>query len=67
MSNFDHPSLVKNINQSVAVLRKAQPQAMAGFGQLAKAAMAAGSISEKHNSIQSGRPGSAPRPAMRQT
>ena len=51
MSNFDHPSLVKNINQSVAVLRKAQPEAMAGFGQLAKAAMAAGSISEKHKEL----------------
>jgi hypothetical protein len=42
MTNFDHPTLVKNIKQSVAVLRKAQPEAMAGFRQLAKAAMAPG-------------------------
>lgn len=51
MSNFDHPTLVKNINQSVAVLRKAQPEAIAGFGQLARAAMAPGIISEKHKEL----------------
>jgi AhpD family alkylhydroperoxidase len=32
-------------------LRKAQPEAMQGFGQLAKAAMANGAVSEKHKEL----------------
>jgi AhpD family alkylhydroperoxidase len=51
MSTFDHPALIKNISQSMAELRKAQPEAMQGFGQLAKAAMATGAVSEKHKEL----------------
>ena len=51
MSSFDHPALIQRINQSAASLRKGQPEAMQGFGQLAKAAMAPGQISEKHKEL----------------
>ena len=51
MSTFDHPTLIQNINQSLSGLRKAQPEAMQGFGQLAKAAMAEGAVSEKHKEL----------------
>ncbi|PUE23627.1 alkylhydroperoxidase [Limnohabitans sp. JirII-29] len=51
MSSFDHPTLIQNISQSMGALRKAQPEAMQGFGQLAKVAMAVGAISEKHKEL----------------
>lgn len=51
MSSFDHPALIQDISKSMASLRKAQPDAMQGFGQLAKAAMSAGAISEKHKEL----------------
>jgi AhpD family alkylhydroperoxidase len=51
MSTFDHPSLVKNINDSLLGLRKAQPEAMQAFGQLARAAMSEGSVSTKHKEL----------------
>ena len=51
VSTFDHPTLIQNINQSLGGLRKAQPEAMQGFGQLAKAAMAEGAVSEKHKEL----------------
>jgi AhpD family alkylhydroperoxidase len=51
MSTFDHPTLIQNINQSLSGLRKAQPEAMQGFGQLAKAAMSEGAVSEKHKEL----------------
>jgi AhpD family alkylhydroperoxidase len=51
MSTFDHPSLIQNINHSLSGLRKSQPEAMQGFGQLAKAAMAEGVVSEKHKEL----------------
>jgi AhpD family alkylhydroperoxidase len=51
MSSFDHPSLIQNISKSMATLRKSQAEAMQGFGQLAKASMATGSISEKHKEL----------------
>jgi AhpD family alkylhydroperoxidase len=51
MSTFDHKALVQNISQSMASLRKAQPEAMQGFGQLAKAAMAEGVVSAKHKEL----------------
>jgi len=35
----------------MASLRKAQPEAMQGFGQLAKAAMAEGVVSAKHKEL----------------
>ena len=51
MSSFDHPTLIQNISKSMATLRKTQTEAMQGFGQLAKAAMATGAISEKHKEL----------------
>jgi AhpD family alkylhydroperoxidase len=51
MSSFDHTSLVQSLNQGMSRLRKAQPEAMQGFGQLAKAAMASGTIGEKHKEL----------------
>jgi AhpD family alkylhydroperoxidase len=51
MSTFDHTTLIKNINDNMAPLRKAQPEAMQGFGQLAKAAMAEGAVSAKHKEL----------------
>lgn len=51
MSTFDHTGLIKNINENLAGLRKAQPEAMQGFGQLAKAAMTEGSVSAKHKEL----------------
>lgn len=37
MSTFDHTGLIQDINECLAPFRKAQPDAMAGFGQLARA------------------------------
>jgi AhpD family alkylhydroperoxidase len=51
MSTFDHPALIQNISQSLVSFRKSQPEAMQGFGQLAKAAMASGAIEEKHKEL----------------
>ena len=51
MSSFDHPTLIQNIGKSMATLRKCQTEAMQGFGQLAKSAMATGAISEKHKEL----------------
>ena len=51
MSTFDHPALVKNINENLAPFRKSQGEAMQGFAQLAKAAMAEGSVSAKHKEL----------------
>ena len=51
MTSFDHPTLIQNIAQSMATLRKAQPDAMQGFGQLAKVSMKEGSLSEKHKEL----------------
>ena len=51
MSTFEHSTLIQNINANLAPLRKAQPEAMQGFSQLAKASMAEGSISAKHKEL----------------
>jgi len=51
MSTFDHTGLIQKINANLAPLRKAQPEAMQGFGQLAKASMADGAISAKHKEL----------------
>ncbi len=51
MSTFDHTTLIQNINENLGPLRKAQPEAMLGFSQLAKAAMAEGVISEKNKEL----------------
>jgi AhpD family alkylhydroperoxidase len=51
MSSLDHTALVQSLNQGMSRLRKAQPAAMQGFGQLAKAAMTSGTIDEKHKEL----------------
>lgn len=51
MSTFDHSTLIKHINENITPLRKAQSEAMAGFGQLAKASMADGALSAKHKEL----------------
>ena len=51
MSTFDHSGLIKNINENLAPLRKAQPEAMQAFGNLARAAMAEGVVSTKHKEL----------------
>lgn len=51
MANFDHSGLMQDINASLAPFRKAQPTAMAGFGQLAKAAITDGELSGKQKEL----------------
>jgi len=51
MSTFDHASLIKNINANLAPLRKAQPEAMQGFSQLAAASMKEGAVSAKNKEL----------------
>jgi alkylhydroperoxidase/carboxymuconolactone decarboxylase family protein YurZ len=51
MSTFDHVGLIKDINTNLAPLRKAQPEAMQAFGQLATAAMKEGAVSAKHKEL----------------
>jgi AhpD family alkylhydroperoxidase len=51
MSTFDHAGLIQNINESLAPFRKAQPEAMQAFGQLARSAMAEGTVSAKHKEL----------------
>ena len=48
MSSFDHSALIQNINAQLGPFRKTQSEAMTGFGQLAKASLAEGALSEKH-------------------
>lgn len=51
MSTFEHAELIQYINESLTPFRKSQSQAMQGFGQLAKAAMAEGAISAKNKEL----------------
>jgi AhpD family alkylhydroperoxidase len=51
MSTFDHTGLIQNISAQLGPFRKSQTEAMQGFGQLAKAAMAEGAVSEKHKEL----------------
>ncbi len=51
MSTFDHVGLIKNINDNLGPFRKAQSEALQGFGQLARAAMAEGAVSAKHKEL----------------
>jgi len=51
MSTFDHVGLIKDINTNLSPLRKAQPEAMQAFGQLAGAAMKEGTLSSKHKEL----------------
>ena len=51
MSTFDHAGLMQGLNEGLSPFRKAQPEAMTGFGQLARAAMAEGAVSAKHKEL----------------
>ncbi|WP_310645908.1 carboxymuconolactone decarboxylase family protein [Limnohabitans sp.] len=51
MSTFDHANLIQGITESLGQFRKSQPDAMQGFGQLAKSAMAEGAVSTKHKEL----------------
>ena len=51
MSTFDHHSLIQNINHQLGPFRKSQSEALAGFGQLARASMAEGAISARHKEL----------------
>jgi AhpD family alkylhydroperoxidase len=51
MSSFDHETLVASINSNLAPFRKAQPEAMTAFGQLAKAALAEGEVPAKYKEL----------------
>ncbi|NVO07456.1 MAG: carboxymuconolactone decarboxylase family protein [Rhodoferax sp.] len=51
MSSFDPTGLMQNINANLAPFRKSQPEAMQGFGQLARASMAEGALSAKHKEL----------------
>jgi AhpD family alkylhydroperoxidase len=51
MSTFNHTELIQNINENLMPLRKAQPDAMAAFGQMARSAMAEGVVSAKHKEL----------------
>ena len=51
MSSFAHTGLIKDINDNLAPLRKAQPEAMQAFGQLARAAMGEGALSAKNKEL----------------
>jgi AhpD family alkylhydroperoxidase len=43
--------LIAGSNDGLAAVRKAQPEAMAGFGQLARAAMGDGALSARHKEL----------------
>ena len=51
MALFDHTGLMAELNQSLASFRQAQPEAMAGFGQLARASMASGAMDGKQKEL----------------
>ena len=51
MSAIDHTALIQEINENLAPFRKTQPETMLGFGQLARAAMAEGTVSAKHKEL----------------
>ena len=51
MSTFDHPGLMQDINEGLKQLRTAQTEAMQGFAQLSRTAMAEGAISSKHKEL----------------
>jgi len=51
MGLFDHTGLMAELNQSLASFRQAQPEAMAGFGQLARTSMAPGAMDGKQKEL----------------
>ena len=51
MHEATSPALTQSITQHLAPLRKSQQAPMAGFGAMAKAAMADGALTEKHKEL----------------
>jgi AhpD family alkylhydroperoxidase len=51
MHEATYPELTQSITQHLAPLRKSQTATMAGFGAMAKGAMADGALSEKHKEL----------------
>jgi AhpD family alkylhydroperoxidase len=51
MSTLEHANLMQGINECLTPFRKTQSEAMQGFGQLARASMAEGTISAKHKEL----------------
>ncbi len=51
MSTFEHANLMQGINECLVPFRKSQSEAMQGFGQLARASMADGSINAKNKEL----------------
>jgi AhpD family alkylhydroperoxidase len=51
MNEATYPALTKTINEHLAPLRRSQAATMAGFGAMAKGAMAEGTLSEKHKEL----------------
>ena len=51
MHEATYPALTQSITQHLAPLRKSQQATMAGFGAMAKAAMADGALTEKHKEL----------------
>jgi AhpD family alkylhydroperoxidase len=51
MSTFEHAALMRDLNIQMAHLRKAQPDTLQGFTQMAKSAMAEGAVSSKHKEL----------------
>lgn len=51
MHEATYPALTQSITQHLAPLRKSQQATMAGFGAMAKAAMADGALTEKQKEL----------------
>ena len=51
MHETTYPALTQAISHQLAGLRRSQEATMAGFGAMAKGAMAAGALSEKHKEL----------------
>jgi len=51
MHEASYPALTQGISHQLAALRKSQEATMAGFGAMAKGAMASGALSEKQKEL----------------
>lgn len=51
MRTRDHVGLMQDVNEALGPFRKTNKELMSGFGTLAKAAMAEGSVSAKHKEL----------------
>ena len=51
MSQVNHAQLMQEINHSLQPFRKSQAPTLQGFGHMAQAAMAEGSLSAKHKEL----------------